>query len=429
MNSSFNYRSRTFLVLWMVSFILSFSTGLVPTPRAYLTSAFAGNVEATTLEALGTMISLGFAAQTIGYFAGGFLADVAGRRRIIATSFIVLAADCGRFAEAPNLYIMYAASFIEFFAAGLSSPAISALVADCSEQSSRGMAYGTFNISWVSAGVIAPLLAGILAQYVNLRTPFVLASSLSVAGVFLTFLMKSKSAEKSLDRKTTDENPEKKASFQGSSLGRIILMFSAANFLNGMLNGFISPVLNGMLLFKFSAAPAEYGLVLSLSSSLITGLVQLPGGRLTDKFGRKPLVLFSFLGAPLVALLGFSQSLLDFSLIMGGISAVGNISSPAISAWLMDLVPEQKRASVSGITQTLNGIGLTAGPNAGSYVWNSTKPNAVASCGVAALIFAASLPFYLMLKEPTKEPTRSENTLAEKTKDSVNPESSAHACS
>jgi MFS family permease len=110
---------------------------------------------------------------------------------------------------------------------------------------------------------------------------------------------------------------------------------------------------------------------------------------------------------------------------MGGISAVGNISSPAISAWLMDLVPEQKRASVSGITQTLNGIGLTAGPNAGSYVWNSTKPDAVASCGVAALIFAASLPFYLMLKEPTIEPTRSENTLAEKTKDFVNPESSA----
>lgn len=416
MNSSFNHRSRTFLVLWIVNFIFSFSTGLVPTPRAYLTSAFVGNVEAATLEALGIMISLGFAAQTIGYLAGGFLADIAGRRRIVATSFIILAAGCGLFAEAPNLYIMYIASFIEFFAAGLSSPAISALVADCSVQSSRGMAYGIFNLSWVSAGIAAPLLAGILAQYVNLRTPFVLASSFSVAGVFLAFLMKGKSAEKSLSRKTTDENSEKTASFQSSNLGRVILMFSAANLLNGLLNGFISPVLNGILLFKFSAAPAEYGLVLSLSSSLITGLVQLPGGRLTDKFGRKPIVLFGFLGVPLVALLGFSQSLLDFSLIMGGISAVTNISYPAIQAWLMDLVPEQRRASVSGINQTLNGIGLTAGPNAGSYVWNSTRPDAVASCGIAALIFAAGLPFYLMMKEPIKEPTRSKNILAEKRK-------------
>jgi MFS family permease len=65
---------------------------------------------------------------------------------------------------------------------------------------------------------------------------------------------------------------------------------------------------------------------------LVTGLVQIPGGKLADRFGRKPLVLFGFLGVPLVALLGFSSSLMDFSLILGGISAVGNISSPAISA-------------------------------------------------------------------------------------------------
>ena len=66
----------------------------------------------------------------------------------------------------------------------------------------------------------------------------------------------------------------------------------------------------------------------------------------------------------------------------------------------MDLVPERKRARVSGITQAFSGMGLTAGPTSGSYVWNSTKPDATVSCGVAALIFAAGLPFYLMLKEP-----------------------------
>jgi len=57
--------------------------------------------------------------------------------------------------------------------------------------------------------------------------------------------MKGKSAEKSLGRKTTDENPEKTASFQGSNLGRVILMFSTANFLNGLLNGFISDFVDG----------------------------------------------------------------------------------------------------------------------------------------------------------------------------------------
>jgi MFS family permease len=272
------------------------------------------------------------------------------------------------------------------------------------------MAYGVFNLSWVSAGVAGPLLAGFIAQFVYLQVPFLLAALVSVLGLFVSFLLKGNNAEK---KETTGENSSKveRNSFeQRAALKRVILVFSVTNILNGLLNGFINPVLNGMLIFKLGAAPAMYGLVLSLSSSLVTGLVQLPGGKLADRFGRKPLVLFGFLGVPLALLLGFSRSLLDFSLIMGGISAVGNISSPAISAWLMDLIPEQRRASVSGITQTLSGIGLTVGPNMGSYVWNATKPDAVIPCGIAAVIFVAALPFYLMLKEPKKTRNGSEET-------------------
>jgi len=399
LSNGFNYRSRIFLVLWSVNFLFTFSTNLIPTSRAYLTKAFVGNVETATMEALGILLSLGSAAATIGYFAGGFAADAIGKKKVVILSFTVLAVGCGLFVIAPNLYGLYLANFVMFFASGFSSPAISALVADCSEQCSRGMAFGVFNLSWIASGVAAPLLAGYIAQFVNLYVPFMLAVLVSVAGLFAACLLKGKSVDKE-DKKSH----EVKKTSTGASLGlkRVIIIFSVTNILNGLLNGFINPVLNGMLLFKLAAAPAEYGLVVSLSSSLVTGLVQVPGGRLADRFGRKPLVLFGFLGVPLAALLGFSNSLLDFSLIMGGISAVGNISSPAISAWLMDLVPEHRRASVSGITQTLSGVGLTVGPSMGSYVWNATQPDAVIPCGIAAVIFAAAFPFYLMLKEPKK---------------------------
>lgn len=399
LSNGFNYKSRIFLVLWSVNFLFTFSTNLIPTSRAYLTKAFVGNVETATMEALGILLSLGSAAATIGYFAGGFAADAIGKKKVVILSFTVLAVGCGLFVIAPNLYGLYLANFVMFFASGFSSPAISALVADCSEQCSRGMAFGVFNLSWIASGVAAPLLAGYIAQFVNLYMPFMLAVLVSVAGLFAAYLLKGKS----VDKKDKKSHEVKKTSTDASlGLKRVIIIFSVTNILNGLLNGFINPVLNGMLLFKLAAAPAEYGLVVSLSSSLVTGLVQVPGGRLADRFGRKPLVLFGFLGVPLAALLGFSNSLLDFSLIMGGISAVGNISSPAISAWLMDLVPEHRRASVSGITQTLNGVGLTVGPSMGSYVWNATQPDAMIPCGIAAVIFAAAFPFYLMLKEPKK---------------------------
>lgn len=84
---------------------------------------------------------------------------------------------------------------------------------------------------------------------------------------------------------------------------------------------------------------------------------------------------------------------------MASIGAVGNLSYPAVTAWLMDLVPEKKRPTASGITQTFSGVGLAVGPNAGSYVWNAFKPDALTPCGIAALIFATATPFCVALPE------------------------------
>ncbi|MGA2768486.1 MAG: MFS transporter [Candidatus Bathyarchaeia archaeon] len=408
--NGFDYRSRVFWVLWIVNFVFTFAVSIISTPRPYLAKEFVsgGDVEAATMEAYGIMLSLGFVAVTLGYLLGGFAADWVGRKRVIALSFFILAFGCGLFTIAPNLSFLFLASFVEMFSVGFSGPAISALVADYSAQCSRGKAFGIFNLSWVSAQVPAPLLGGFLAETVNLRSPFIIAVFVSVVGMMFSILLKGKSdknKQASEEHQTSFEEPDPKPLMP---LLRVILLFSIANLANGLLNGFVGPLLSGFLIFKLNADPTMYGLILSISSSLVTGLVQIPGGILTDKFGRKPLVLLGFLGVPLVFALAFSRTFLEFGLIMSGISAVGNISSPAISAWLMDLVPQHRRASVSGITQTLNGVGLSIGPTTGSYVWNLTKPDATTPCGIAALIFAVQLPFYLMLRETKKEAHQSE---------------------
>ena len=388
----------------MVNFLLTFAVSLISTPKPFLAKEFVGgsDVETATMEAYGIILSLGYVAVTLGYLIGGFTADAFGRRTIVVVSFIILTIGCGLFAVAPNLYFLFLASFIQQFALGFCGPAISALVADCSTQYSRGTAYGVYNLSWVTAQIPAPLLGGAIAQFVNTRTPFIISVLISIVGMLFFISMKGKHIEKRYAAEKEKGLAEELDPSQVMPLTKVIFIFSLANLLNGLLNGFIGPLLNGILMFRLNADPTEYGLVLSVAFGVVTGLVQIPGGKLADKFGRKPLVLFGFLATPLVFALGLSRSILEFALIMGAICAVGNISSPAISAWLMDLVPQRKRASVSGITQTLNGAGLSVGPTAGSYAWNSAKPDAVTPCGIAALIFAMGLPFYLMIAEPRK---------------------------
>lgn len=387
-------------MLWLVSFTLNFAVSLIGTPLPYLIRGFVtGDVEAATTEAYGLILSVGYVAIALGYFLGGFAADSVGKRIVAASSFVILAIGFGLFVFAPNLWFLFVATFIQQFGAGIAAPAISALVADYSTRYSRGMAYGVFNLSWITAQIPTPLLGGVLGQFVNLRTPFILALLISIFGILLSVLMQGRQAERRNELQTKNKTAGASDSRPVMPYGRVVLFFSLANLLNGLLNGFIRPLFNGLLQFKLKVDPTVYGLVFSVAFGVVTAVVQIPGGKLADRFGRKPLALLSFLSVPLFIVLGFSQSVLEFGLIMGGICAVANISSPAISAWLMDLVPEGKRASVSGLTRTLNGIGLSIGPAAGSYAWNSAQPNTALPFSISALVFASGLPFYLMLKE------------------------------
>ena len=108
----------------------------------------------------------------------------------------------------------------------------------------------------------------------------------------------------------------------------------------------------------------------------------------------------------MIFLLAFSPSLLVLILLLAITCGVGNLSSPAISAWQMDIVPKGKRASITGILGTLSGIGLIVGSVIGGWLWSISIPDPTLPFGVAALLSVASLPICLILEEPKKRISR-----------------------
>src|SRR5437764_15270380 len=94
-------------------------------------------------------------------------------------------------------------------------------------------------------------------------------------------------------------------------------------------------------------------------------------GVLSDRFGRRPVILLSNLGLGLdyvVMALAPTIGWLFLGRIISGITAS---SIPTAMAYIADVVPKEKRAGAFGLIGAAFGIGFTFGPVVGGLVGNT----------------------------------------------------------
>ena len=145
---------------------------------------------------------------------------------------------------------------------------------------------------------------------------------------------------------------------------------------------------------KFGATPSQVGLL--FASYSVMQLVFAPVlGRLSDKHGRRPVLLVSLLGTALgFLILGFATTLwmLFLGRIIDGISG-GNISTA--QAYIADVTTKENRAKGMGLIGAAFGLGFVFGPAIGGILsrWGINVPFLFA--GGLALANAVLLYFAL----------------------------------
>ena len=126
---------------------------------------------------------------------------------------------------------------------------------------------------------------------------------------------------------------------------------------------------------KFGATPSQVGLL--FASYSVMQLVFSPVlGRLSDKYGRRPILLISLLGTSLgFLILGFATTLtmLFIGRIIDGISG-GNISTA--QAYIADVTTKENRAKGMGLIGAAFGLGFVFGPAIGGVLsrWGINVP-------------------------------------------------------
>src|SRR3954465_2910593 len=132
---------------------------------------------------------------------------------------------------------------------------------------------------------------------------------------------------------------------------------------------------------KFNASPRMVGLL--FASYSVMQLVFTPVlGRLSDKYGRRPILFLSLLGTSLgFFVLGFATTLwmLFAGRIIDGISG-GNISTA--QAYIADVTTPENRAKGMGLIVAAFGLGFTFGPAIGGVLsrWGTGVPFIFAGC-------------------------------------------------
>jgi DHA1 family tetracycline resistance protein-like MFS transporter len=147
---------------------------------------------------------------------------------------------------------------------------------------------------------------------------------------------------------------------------------------------------------RFNATPRTVGFLFA-SYSIMQLIFSPVLGRLSDKYGRRPVLLISIIGTAIgFLILGFAKTLwmLFVGRILDGISG-GNISTA--QAYIADITTKEDRAKGMGLIGAAFGLGFIFGPAIGGILsrWGIQVPFLFA----AGLCFANAILLYFTLPE------------------------------
>lgn len=176
-----------------------------------------------------------------------------------------------------------------------------------------------------------------------------------------------------------------------------------ANFIDRAGGTMIYPFFALYVTRKFSVGMTEAGLLFAVFS--ISGFVgSMVGGALTDKFGRRGIVLFGLIFSALSSVvMGFVTELSVFYVLAFVVGLLGEVASPARQAMVADMLPEEQVAEGFGVMRVAGNLAWIVGPTIGGLVAAESYLLLFVLDAITSLITAVIV--YRLVPETRPEPS------------------------
>ncbi len=163
----------------------------------------------------------------------------------------------------------------------------------------------------------------------------------------------------------------------------------AATFIDRLGGTVIFPFFALYITQRFNVGMTQAGVLFGIFS--ISGLVgSMVGGALTDKLGRRGMVLFGLVFSALSSVsMGLVDQLTVFYLLAVVVGLLSNVAGPARQAVVADLLPEEKRAEGFGVLRVVGNLAWMVGPTVGGLLASRSYLLLFVIDAVTSLITAA----------------------------------------
>ncbi|MEM2917076.1 MAG: MFS transporter [Candidatus Bathyarchaeia archaeon] len=396
-----------------------------------ISSLFRGNIATIaisgSLKSLGNIFGsflplyfvriLGGDALTLGFFAsmasifqfftipfGGFLADYYGRKKVLAFAVFYGAFFPLLFAVVSDWRIFGLLTIIVTFTA-IANPAQHAVVVDSLPPNMRasGIAYVQVVSSLPSA--VAPLVGGWLIENYGLENGFKLAclystifsfaSAIALTAFLRETLLQTQKTKPKLSVQNTFAGLTRLIFLIPKSLKALLAAYALVAFANGAVGQFF--ILYAYEIIKLGVG--EWALIVSIQS-FSACVLKIPGGWLSDKFGKRKVMVASLLTcAPTAILFALSRSFLQALAAALLLVITGIYYAPAHEALQADLTPRALRGRVSALWNISTAISSALGALLGGFTFQNISP--AAPFYVFTLVEFAALALILgIVREP-----------------------------
>jgi len=344
---------------------------------------------------VGVIEGIAQATQNIIQGASGYLSDKWQKRKPIALFGYILSAVSKPFIGIANAWPgALAARISDRLGSGTRSAPRDALIASSVDEKDKGKAFGLEGIGDNLGAFLGPLITVFLFFTIQLdiRYIFYLAIIPGLFSVLMILLVKEKKTVVKAKSKI-DIHVRKFPKAYWKYL-MVIALFGIGNSSNSFL----------ILMVKDEGLSLVTTVLVYALFNLVAALISYPAGSFSDKYGRRPVLLISFI-IFLVSYIGFafSTSILLVGILFVFYGLFQGIFRSIGKSFAADFVPENLRASSIGWYSTVVGLsGLIASIIAGQ-LWDHTSHAAVFIYGA---IFSFIGIIFLLILIPNTHNTK-----------------------